>query len=72
MRANGAVFRLADMIGSKSVTAGLQDGQEVRATPEPFAGGIGCRLVAAWEVLTGKAVAVDWPEPGDLERALKR
>lgn len=72
MRANGAVFRLADMIGSKSAAVGLPDGLEARAVPEQFAGGIGCRLVAAWEVVTGKAVAVDWPEPGDLERALRR
>lgn len=72
MRANGAVFRLADMIGSSRVSTGLPDGREVRAVPERFAGGIWCRLRASWQVLTGKAVATDWPAPGDLEAALKR
>ena len=30
------------------------------------------RLKAAWTVLCGHAYAVEWPEPGDLEKALER
>lgn len=30
----------------------------------------GNRIVAAWWVLTGRAYALRWPEPGELEAAL--
>jgi hypothetical protein len=63
------IHRLADMIGSKNVAAQLPDKSWVRAVPEPFTGN---RLKAAWTVLCGHAYAVEWPEPGDLEKALER
>lgn len=37
------------------------------AVASPYWGG---RLRAAWWVLTGRAFALQWPEPGDLERAI--
>lgn len=36
----------------------------VRAVCEPYTGG---SLLAAWEVLRGRAFAFEWPRPGDLE-----
>jgi hypothetical protein len=66
------VFWLGDMIGSKSVAAGLPDGRVVRAVPEPFEGGLFMRFTAAWAVLTGRAYAFSWPDDGDLEMALDR
>ena len=62
------IHRLADMIGSKNVAAQLPDKSWVRAVPEPFTGN---RRKAAWTVLCGHAYAVEWPEPGDLEKALR-
>ena len=62
------VKRLADMIGDKSCHAGLPDGRWVRSVPEPF---YGMNLQAAWEVLRGRAHAVEWPKAGDLEKALQ-
>jgi hypothetical protein len=43
----------------------------VRAVPLPFYGGILDRLRDAWAVLRGKAYAVRWPQPGELEIALE-
>lgn len=37
------------------------------AVAEPYTGN---RLAAAWWVLTGRAYALKWPEPGELEAAL--
>ena len=48
--------------------AGLPDGRYVRAVAEPYHGN---RLSAAWWVLTGRAHAIVWPKPGDLERSLR-
>jgi hypothetical protein len=48
------------------VQAGLPDGRYVAAVAEPFTGN---RLTAAWWVLTGRAYALRWPRPGDLEAA---
>lgn len=48
--------------------AGLPDGRWVCAVPEPYSGG---RLRAAWWVLTGRAHAIIWPKPGELEDALQ-
>lgn len=61
------IHRLQDMIGSKSVGAKMPDGRYVRAVPMPYHG---ARIKAAWAVLTGKAFAVEWPNAGDLEKAL--
>lgn len=61
------IHRLADMIGGANTQAGLPNGSWVRAVPLPYSG---ARLKAAWCVLTGSAHAVQWPEAGDLEKAL--
>lgn len=63
------IHRLADMIGSKDVGAGLPDGRWVRSVPLPYAGN---RVRAAWAVFRGQAYAVEWPQDGDLEKALSR
>lgn len=47
--------------------AGLPDGRWVCAVPEPYSGG---RLRAAWWVLTGRAHALIWPKPGELEESI--
>ena len=62
------VHRLKDMIGSRDThsTAFGFEGY-FRAVPSPYRGG---RIRAAWAVLTGKAYAVKWPEPGEFEDAL--
>lgn len=63
------IHRLADMIGSKDTQSGLPGGQWVRAVPMPYPGN---RIKAAWMVFAGKAYAIQWPEAGDLEKALSR
>lgn len=65
------VFRLRDAIGHGDVQCGLPDGRWVRAIPEHF----DCfrmRLTAAWEVICGRAIAMEWPKPGELEDALAK
>ena len=37
----------------------------VRTVRVPYTAG---RLLAAWEVLRGRAYAFEWPRPGDLEK----
>lgn len=62
------VHRISD-IYSHGNQAGLPDGRYVAAVAEPYwCNGLE-RIRAAWWVLTGRAVAFRWPEPGDLERA---
>lgn len=39
------------------------------AVCEPYTAG---RIQAAWWVLTGRAYALKWPQPGDLEAAINR
>jgi hypothetical protein len=51
------------------VQAGLPDGRWVAAVSEPYTAN---RLVAAWWVLTGRAVAFQWPKPGDLEAIFQK
>jgi len=63
------IHRLADMIGSKDAQSGLPDGRWVRAVLLPYTAG---RMKAALAVLTGKAYAVEWPQAGDLEKAMSR
>lgn len=41
-----------------------------RAIPEPYPATIFERFRAAWWVLTGRAVAMMWPKPGEIEHAL--
>lgn len=38
----------------------------VFAVPEPW----GNRIADAWAVLTGRAYAFKWPEPGEVEQAI--
>ncbi len=66
------VYRLRDMIGPADVQAGLPGGRWVRAVPLPFYPGLRTRLRAAWEVICCRAYATEWPDPGDLEKALGR
>lgn len=47
--------------------AGMPDGSWPLAVSEPYTAG---RLLAAWWVLTGKAYAFAWPEPGELDKAI--
>lgn len=54
------------------VSAGLPDGREVLAVALPYEGRIIERIQAAWWVITGRAHALIWPAPGDLERASDR
>lgn len=56
------VHTIANMFSSKC-SAGLPDGRYVVAVAEPY----GFTWKALWWVLTGKAQAVVWPKPGDLE-----
>jgi hypothetical protein len=61
------------MIAPKSIAAGMPDGRYVRAVPEPYyVLGIRERLTVAWWVMTHRAFAVQWPKPGDLEKAIER
>jgi hypothetical protein len=58
-------------IYSPNCQAGLPDGRYVLAVCSPYwALGLD-RLRAAWWVLTGRAHAFKWPEPGDLEYTLR-
>lgn len=58
------IHTIHDMIGSADAYT-----QRGRAVPLPYSGNT---LIKLWWVLTGKAEAVIWPKPGDLETALKR
>lgn len=62
------IHSLRQMIGGLGTH--LPDGRLVRAVPEPFHGGLIDRLWDAWAVITGRAMAVRWPAPGELEDAL--
>lgn len=42
----------------------------VRAVALPFYEGLLGRIASAWQVLTGKAVAARYPQPGEFELAL--
>lgn len=61
------IYTIRDLIGSEDCKSGTQFGRWSRAVPLPFYGGY---LSAAWAVLRGKAVAVRYPESGELEQAL--
>lgn len=74
------IHRLRDMIGDATCGVRIRlddvDGRKrygwARAVPLPFFGGLLDRLRDAWAVIQGDAYAVVWPEPGELERALRR
>lgn len=62
------VNRLASMI---SRTVHIQHkGRIVRAVPTSYRKSWLESLRASWWVLTGRAEAVIWPEPGELEQAM--
>jgi len=63
----GWYIHTIDRIYSPHVRHGLPDGTLPLAVAEPYTAG---RLKAAWAVLTGRAFALAWPRPGDLERAI--
>jgi hypothetical protein len=65
------VFQLKDMY-SAHVQAGLPDGRYVTAVAVPFEGGLFFRARAAWQVLTGRAYAFQWPMHGELEDCFKK
>jgi hypothetical protein len=58
---------ITDMYPSE-VFHGLPNGRYVRAVAEHYHCNIFQRIRAAWWVFTGRAQAVVWPEPGDLEK----
>jgi len=54
---------------SPNVRAQLPDKSRwVAAVGEPYEGNLLERLRAAWWVFTGRAYALEWPKPGDLEQ----
>ncbi len=69
-------LRIRHLIGPKDVQAlmcnGPVTGPWVRAVPIPLTGGLLARLSDAWAVLRGRAHAVAWPKPGELEEALRK
>lgn len=71
------IHRIHNMIGSADTAAQItrRDGDLawaawVWAVPCPFRGGLFDRLADAWAVLTERAYAVRWPQPGELEDAV--
>jgi hypothetical protein len=65
------VNRLRNIIAPRrsGIMAGLPDGRWVLAVSEPY-DTLGSRLRGAWWVLTGRAHAIVWPKPGELEDIL--
>jgi hypothetical protein len=61
------IHTIMDMVGDGNTTVTENGVAWVRAVPLPY---YGRRILKAWWVLTGRAEAVVWPEPGDLEDAL--
>jgi hypothetical protein len=62
------IYRLVDLIGAEDCKSGPDAlGRWSRAVPVRYYGGY---LSAAWAVLRGRAVAVQYPESGELEQAL--
>ena len=59
-----------DMIGDSNTRVMRMGLDSFRAVPAPYPLSALERIGAAYEVLMGRAHAVKWPEPGDLERAL--
>ena len=65
------VYRVADLIAPVGNEVG-GNGKWFRAVPLPsYPGPVG-RLKAAFMVFTGRAHAIQWPEPGDFEKAWRR
>lgn len=66
------IHRIGNCFSGPNVQCGLPDGRWVAAVPEPFYDGLLARIGNAWAVLTGRAYAFHWPEPGELEAALSK
>ncbi len=65
------IYRIGYIIGGWGrVSAGLPDGRYVCAIPEQFCGGLIDRLNDAVAVFLGRAVALKWPELGEIDEAL--
>lgn len=64
------IHTIRDLVAPPGVQAGLPDGRYVRAVAEPYSCNLFEGIRAAWWVLTGRAYAVIWPKPGDLEQAI--
>lgn len=65
------VNTIGNMIGITGTSVASPRGW-ARAVPLPYQTAGISRIRAAWWVLTGRAHAVVWPKPGDLENALER
>lgn len=66
--AGWGINRLGNMISSNTYTQ--HNGRMVRSVPTPYRKNIKETIRAAWWVLTGKAEAVIWPQPSELENAI--
>lgn len=64
------IHRLRDMVAPEGISASSDGNRWYRAVPPPYPSNFFQRARAAYFVLTGKAYAVQWPELGDLERAM--
>ena len=74
------VHHIRDVIGSPDAltlaklptTAGTHVACWVRAigNPPPWSRWVRARVLAAWWVLTGRAIALQWPRDGELEFSL--
>ena len=63
-----SVHRIRDMVCDPASESTQDDfGRWVSAVPLPYLGG---SIRAAWWVLTGRAHAIIWPKPGEIERAM--
>lgn len=62
------VNRMGNMISSNAYTK--HNSVMVRSVPTPYRKNMVETVRAAWWVLTGKAEAVVWPKPGELESSL--
>lgn len=61
------VHKVKDLVYGPHVQTIDKRGMWVRAVPIPYSGN---KLIACWWIIRGKAHALIWPEPGDLEAAL--
>lgn len=64
------IHKIGNMIGSSDISSSSDGKHWFRAVPSPFYDGLFGRIRNAWYVVRGKAYAVEWPKPGDLEKLL--
>ena len=64
------IHRIGRMIGHPETMCSSDGRRWFRSVPEPYSASTLGRVRAAWWVLTGRAHAVVWPVPGELEDAL--